>query len=488
MFFWLLYSVYGFFQQVPNTPLGRVEQLMAFHRFWDAYQELNQIIQNDGKKAEMKLYRLRSHCALSMSMSNEAINDASVVLNNKNADNQEKQLCSNIRARAYMQLGKFNEAQVDANNSGDRQLIRTAQECGKMALSYESYLKSGQVGEAVQLLDQLIKIAPHAQQFAFERAQIAWNMNDYGRFSELSKNLASSYPEDSTLMYRMGIVSFCNGNIEEASKHINSAIKLKKPPKNCSVALSSISDVNKFYPEANRLLKMNNHIEAKNAIEKVHNAGLLFCSENSVLIQAAYLIKAQIIRSMGNKNETLDFLNNMTSKYPDNNDFLIERGELNLELGDYDAALFDFSTAQRRNPNDSRIQNGINKAQQMKKQATTVDYYKILDVPRDTSMNDIKLAYKKKVREWHPDRFGDKEKKKEAESMMKQINIAYDVLGNPQKKQLYDAGRDPEDPMGDQNMHGFNPFDMFFNRGGGGGGGEYFQFGGGQGFRFEFRF
>ena len=308
-------------------------------------------------------------------------------------------------------------------------------------------------------------------------------MEDYNKFSELSKNLANIYPEDATLLYRIGIVNFCNGNIDESFKHISNSIKLKKSPKNCSNALNAIKDINKYYPEAQNYIKLNNFQNAENSIEKVFNSGKLFCSENSNLIQAAYVIQSQIIKSKGNNNITLEFLNNMTNKFPENNDFLIERGELNLEIGDYDAALFDFQTAQRRNPNDSRIHNGINKAQQLKKEATTKDYYKILGIKKGSSLEEVKKAYKLKAREWHPDRFGDKEKKKEAELMMKDINIAFDILGNAQKKQLYDSGRDPEDPMGGQNM-GFNPFDLFFNAGGG----QQFNFGNGQGFHFEFHF
>ena len=401
-----------FFHTFPNTPLGRIEQLMAFHQFWDAYQELGRLIQQEGKKAEAKLYRLRAQCAMSMSMSSEAVTDSSYVINLKNVDNNEKQLCYNIRSRSYIQLGKFTEAQSDALLSGDRQVINTAQELSKISLLCDGYLKNFQFSEAIPLLDQIIKVSPHSHKYLLERASIAWNMEDYNKFSELSKNLANIYPEDATLLYRIGIVNFCNGNIDESFKHISNSIKLKKSPKNCSNALNAIKDINKYYPEAQNYIKLNNFQNAENSIEKVFNSGKLFCSENSNLIQAAYVIQSQIIKSKGNNNITLEFLNNMTNKFPENNDFLIERGELNLEIGDYDAALFDFQTAQRRNPNDSRIHNGINKAQQLKKEATTKDYYKILGIKKGSSLEEVKKAYKLKAREWHPDRFGDKEKKK----------------------------------------------------------------------------
>lgn len=65
------------------------------------------------------------------------------------------------------------------------------------------------------------------------------------------------------------------------------------------------------------------------------------------------------------------------------------------------------------------------------------DYYEILGVPRNASDEDIKAAYKKLVKEWHPDKhIGDK--KKVAEQKFKEIQEAYEVLSDPQKRAMYD--------------------------------------------------
>ena len=63
------------------------------------------------------------------------------------------------------------------------------------------------------------------------------------------------------------------------------------------------------------------------------------------------------------------------------------------------------------------------------------DYYKTLGVSRSASNKDIKKAYRRLARKYHPDLRPDD---KSAEQKLKIINEAYDVLGNPEKRSKYD--------------------------------------------------
>lgn len=62
------------------------------------------------------------------------------------------------------------------------------------------------------------------------------------------------------------------------------------------------------------------------------------------------------------------------------------------------------------------------------------DYYQILGVSKNANAAELKKAYRKLALEYHPDR----NKSKEAEAKFKEVNKAYEVLSDPQKKQTYD--------------------------------------------------
>ncbi len=63
------------------------------------------------------------------------------------------------------------------------------------------------------------------------------------------------------------------------------------------------------------------------------------------------------------------------------------------------------------------------------------DYYKILGVDRKASQDEIKKAFRKLAMKYHPDRNKDN---KQAEEKFKEINEAYEVLGDQQKRERYD--------------------------------------------------
>src|SRR5438445_11021861 len=82
------------------------------------------------------------------------------------------------------------------------------------------------------------------------------------------------------------------------------------------------------------------------------------------------------------------------------------------------------------------------------------DYYKILGVKRDAKPDDIKKAYRRLARKYHPDvNPGDKA----AEERFKQMSEAFDVLSDPKKRAVYDRFGQHSENLADAAARGAGP-------------------------------
>ncbi len=119
------------------------------------------------------------------------------------------------------------------------------------------------------------------------------------------------------------------------------------------------------------------------------------------------------------------------------------------------------------------------------------DYYDLLGVEKTASENDIKKAYRKLAMKYHPDKFSNasEKEKKEAEEKFKEVNEAYQVLSDPDKRAKYDRFGHAAFENGGAGAGGFGGFSGGFEGFGNaedifssffGGGGGFSGFGGGR--------
>lgn len=120
------------------------------------------------------------------------------------------------------------------------------------------------------------------------------------------------------------------------------------------------------------------------------------------------------------------------------------------------------------------------------------DYYKVLEVSRTASAEEIQKAYRRLARKYHPDLHAEEKEKERAKQRFQQVQAAYDVLSDSEKRELYDRYGEnfQQMPQGSPFGRGAGPggmeidFSQMFGGGGGGGGAFeqiFRQFGGGGG-------
>jgi molecular chaperone DnaJ len=120
--------------------------------------------------------------------------------------------------------------------------------------------------------------------------------------------------------------------------------------------------------------------------------------------------------------------------------------------------------------------------------ATTTDYYGVLGVGRDASDAEIKKAFRKLAQQWHPDVNTDPA----AHERFKEINEAYQVLSDPERRRRYDlfgaAGLGAEGATGFEGFGGFSDiFDAFFGGAAGGAAGRRGRPAAGSDLRYDLR-
>lgn len=131
-----------------------------------------------------------------------------------------------------------------------------------------------------------------------------------------------------------------------------------------------------------------------------------------------------------------------------------------------------------------------------------IDYYKILEIDKNVSADDIKKAYRKLARKYHPDLNPND---KEAENKFKQVNEANEVLSDPEKRKKYDqygkdwkhaeeferGGQRQSRPSGQQSSRAYSghfteeDFSDFFSSMFGGGASGGFQSSGREGVKYK---
>ena len=100
-----------------------------------------------------------------------------------------------------------------------------------------------------------------------------------------------------------------------------------------------------------------------------------------------------------------------------------------------------------------------------------IDYYKILGVDKNIPQKDVRKAYLKRTKQFHPDLHPNDPK---AKAKFQALNEAYDVINDPEKRKLYDQ-------YGERWREG----QAFGGAGGAGCAGQSYQWGGGEGSPFE---
>jgi DnaJ family protein C protein 7 len=273
-------------------------------------------------------------------------------------------------------------------------------------------------------------------------------------------------------------VTYYKGNITEAEKTLERCRVIDPTFKAGQDFIKSIKRFEQAKDEANQLFSAKRTSEAIAAYSECLKFDEFNKYYNSIILSnrsACYITNKEYIKALTDINKAID-LN------PDFAKAHARRGNIRYHLEEYSEAMKDYNRAKELNPAYPDIENLISSAQTASQNRKRKDYYAILGIEKGASDDQIKKAYRKMALKWHPDKNSETpEQKMEAEKIFKDVNEAYAVLSDKNKKAIFDSGGDPEGGNGGFSGFGgagFDPtsiFQTFFGGGGEGGFGNIFS-------------
>ena len=204
-----------------------------------------------------------------------------------------------------------------------------------------------------------------------------------------------------------------------------------------------LEEIQKEKDKANECFKNNNFDEA---INKYTN--LLSMDTNNKLFNAlilsnralCYYKKKELFKALHDINSSIKLNGNYWKSYR-------RRANINIELKYSEQAKDDLKKVLELDPLNKEAISLLDDIQNEERMSKKRDFYKLLNVNKFSSQDEIRRNFKKLVIKWHPDKNNQSEEQKEyAEKMFKDINEAYSILSDEKKKQIYDNGGHPDDP------------------------------------------
>jgi len=206
----------------------------------------------------------------------------------------------------------------------------------------------------------------------------------------------------------------------------------------------------KLHSSATKLLVGSDGLldKARSEIKSLISAGYLTPSGGTGLLTTLLTLTCDSYVSLNNHALATPYCDELLIYSPTALPAVLNKAKRLIEKEQYDQATILLEKTREHHPHDQRLQQLSQEAQMLLRRSKSKDYYKVLGVSRDASERDIKKAYRRLAKEWHPDTYQGDLGKEDVEKKYAQIGEAWEVLGNEQLRARFDRYVMNQPPVG----------------------------------------
>jgi DnaJ family protein C protein 7 len=355
-------------------------------------------------------------------------------------------------AKAYASMGSVASAEEwyalakekdAANGATYNQELQAVTMCKRRMERCEGKLAEGQHATALSLADGCLEAFPDAVGYHVLRVRCLLGMKKHDEaFSRMTSLLRADSTQPVLLFWR-GNVLYHMGDFAQAVVHFQQAIRGDPDNKEYVKQIKMAKQIVALKGSAERKVASGQPEEAV----KEFSSCLEVDPANTTLRCQLLLGRAEAHSK--NKSHQMSINDCGAALRLDSSCVaaLVRRAASYQAMGEIpqlEQACQDLEMAVRMTDGDREMQGKLRQAKGMLKNAKRKDLYKILGVSRDADETGMKKAYRKSALKWHPDRHSCKteEEKATAEAMFKDVNEAFGILSDPEKRKMYDEGGD----------------------------------------------
>merc|ERR1719435_63338 len=333
-------------------------------------------------------------------------------------------------------------------------------------------LRNKQFTQALEYLDKALTHAASCLRLKMARGDCLAHL---GRYVDGAKAASSILQQDQRNVGALFLRGFClyhKNNVERALTHFQQVLQQSKTHERAQTLLhkarqfkekkdaavkavneARLEDAERIYTEAVAIDPRN---KGTNANLLADRAEVYFrmkrigecvadCEASLALDQgclAAMLQRAKCHMETEEWEAAVRIFERMNNRDRHNQQSKKKAGEAALKAGNHEEAHRLFSEACDVDKHNKKYRHLLRDAKQQHLLVTRIDFYALLDIEKDAGESEIKKAYFKKSKEFHPDRHANAEEaeKEEFSAKFKQAKEAYETLKDVEKRKSYDIG------------------------------------------------